>query len=109
MFISYNVHFKEAQLLAVSLIFIVLLLAVRKRGAGADLAVSVQPFLHHLGDQGVVTAAGALLHGDQEASVCHAAVQPLPQELLLLLVISHLDVSKQHNTSTYTNIKVILS
>lgn len=79
-----------------SLIFIVVLLTVRERGAGVDLAVSVQPLLHHLGDQGVVTVAGALLHCDEEASIRHAAVQPLPQQLLLLLLVPHLLESKPH-------------
>lgn len=73
-----------------SLVFVLLFLAVGQRGTGADLAVSVQPLLHHLGDQGVVAAAGAFLHGSQHASFCHTAVQPFPQQLLLLLLVSHL-------------------
>lgn len=71
-----------------SLVLVLVLLTIRQGGAGADLAVSVQPLLHHLGDQGVVAAAGALLHGHQHASFSHAAVQPFPQQLLLLLLVS---------------------
>lgn len=71
-----------------SLVLVLLFLPIRQRGTGADLAVSVQPLLHHLGDQGVVAATGALLHGHQHASFSHAAVQPFPQQLLLLLLVS---------------------
>lgn len=74
-----------------SLIVVVLvLLAVRQGRAGPDLAVAVQPLLHHLGDQRVVAPAGALLHGHQDPSLGHAAVQPLPQQLLLLLLVAYL-------------------
>lgn len=71
-------------------VVVFLLLAVGQRGAGADLAVAVQPLLHHLSDERVVAAAGAFLKRNQNAALCHAAVQPLPQELLLLLFITHL-------------------
>ncbi|TNN63328.1 hypothetical protein EYF80_026430 [Liparis tanakae] len=60
------------------------------RGAGADLPVAVQPLLHHLGDERVAAAAGAFLERHQDAALRHAAVQPLPQQLLLLLLIPHL-------------------
>lgn len=74
-----------------SLVVVVLvLLAVRQGRAGPDLAVAVQPLLHHLGDQRVVAPAGALLHGHQNPSLGHAAVQPLPQQLLLLLLVAYL-------------------
>lgn len=71
-------------------VVVFLLLAVGQRGAGADLPVAVQPLLHHLSDERVVAAAGAFLKRNQNAALCHAAVQPLPQELLLLLFITHL-------------------
>lgn len=74
-----------------SLVVVVfLLLAVGQRGAGADLPVAVQPLLHHLGDKWVVAAAGAFLKSHQNPALRHAAVQPLPQQLLLLLFITHL-------------------
>lgn len=71
-------------------IIVLLLLAVGQRGAGADLPVAVQPLLHHLSDERVVAAAGAFLQCHQNAAFCHAAVQPLSKELLLLLFVSHL-------------------
>lgn len=75
---------------ASSLVVVVfLLLPVGQRGAGPDLPVAVQPLLHHLSDQRVVPAPRALLQGHEDAPVCHAAVQPLPQQLLLLLFITH--------------------
>lgn len=74
-----------------SLIVVVFLLfAIRQRGTGADLPVAVQPLLHHLGDKRVVAAAGALLKSHQDSTLRHTAVQPLPQQLLLLLFITHL-------------------
>lgn len=74
-----------------SLVFIVFLLfAVRQRGTGADLPVAIQPLLHHLGDEWVVAAAGAFLKSHQDPALRHTAVQPLPQQLLLLLFITHL-------------------
>lgn len=72
------------------IVVILVLLAVGQGRAGPDLAVAVEPLLHHLGDQRVVAAAGALLHGHQDPSLCHAAVQPLPQQLLLLLLVAYL-------------------
>lgn len=77
-------------------VVVFLLLAVGQRGAGADLPVAVQPLLHHLGDERVVAAAGAFLESDQNATFCHTAVQPLPQELLLLLLITHLKDRREH-------------
>jgi len=71
-------------------IVVLLLLAVGQRGAGADLPVAVQPLLHHLGDERVAAAAGALLKRHQNPALRHAAVQPLAQQLLLLLLIPHL-------------------
>lgn len=75
-----------------SLVVVLLLLfAVGQRRAGADLPVAVQPLLHHLRDERVVAAAGALLKGHQDPTLRHAAVQPLPQQPLLLLLITHLE------------------
>ncbi|KAG9346079.1 hypothetical protein JZ751_007897 [Albula glossodonta] len=70
-----------------SLVLVILiLLSVRQGCAGPDLPVAIQPLLHHLGDQGVVPPPGALLQCHQHPAVRHAAVQPLPQQLLLLLL-----------------------
>lgn len=66
------------------------LFAVRQRGAGSDLPVAVQPLLHHLRDERVVAPSGAFLEGYQDAALRHAAVQPLPQQFLLLLFVPHL-------------------
>lgn len=41
-------------------------------------------------DQGVVPPPRALLHGDEHAALRHAAVQPLPEQLLLLLLVAQL-------------------
>lgn len=91
----------------VSLVFVLLFLAVGQRRAGADLAVSIQPLFHHLGDQGVVAAAGALLHGGQHASLRHAAVQPFPQQLLLLLLVSHLRRGRREMHSQILVVKLL--
>lgn len=72
------------------IVVILVLLAVGQGRAGPDLAVAVEPLLHHLGDQRVVAPAGALLHGHENSSLRHAAVQPLPQQLLLLLLVAYL-------------------
>lgn len=74
-----------------SLIIVVFFLfAIRQRSAGSDLPVAIQPLLHHLGDEWVVAVAGAFLKSHQNAALCHTAVHPLPQQLLLLLFITHL-------------------
>lgn len=87
-----------------SLVVIVLLLfAVGQGRAGADLPVAIQPLLHHLGDERMVAAAGAFLKSHQDSAIRHTAVQPLPQELLLLLFITHLKEREKQTQDTYTN------
>lgn len=87
-----------------SLIIIVFLLfTIRQRGAGSDLPVAVQPLLHHLGDEWVVAVAGAFLKSHQNAALCHTAVHPLSQQLLLLFFITHL----MDNRNNYDNQKAL--
>lgn len=74
-----------------SLVFVVFVfLAVRQGRARPDLPVAVQPLLDHVRDQGVAAPPRAFLHGDQHATLGHAAVQPLTQQPLLLLLVAQL-------------------
>lgn len=98
-----------------SLVVIVFLLfAIRQRGTGADLPVAIQPLLHHLGDKWVVAAAGAFLKSHQDPALRHTAVQPLSQQLLLLLFITHLKekqmwpIRRNHITSPISGYRILL-
>lgn len=83
-----------------SLVLVVLLvLAVRERGTREHLPVSVQPLLQHLRDERVMSASAALLQRHQRPAVCHAAVQPLPEQTLLLLLTAHLKHTHTHTSS----------
>lgn len=93
-----------------SLIIIVFLLfTIRQRSTGSDLPVAIQPLLHHLGDERVVAVAGAFLKSHQNAALCHAAVHPLPQQLLLLLFITHLMDKRNNMTITSHRITTLNS
>lgn len=74
-----------------SFIFIIFVfLSIRQGCTGPDLPVAVKPLLHHLRDQGVTPPPSALLHGHENAPLRHTAVQPLPEQLLLLLLVTQL-------------------
>lgn len=74
-----------------SFVFVVFIfLSIRQGRARPDLPVAVQPLLDHVRDQGVAAPPRALLHGDQHAPLGHAAVQPLAQQPLLLLLVAQL-------------------
>lgn len=72
-----------------SFIFIIFVfLSIRQGCTGPDLPVAVKPFLHHLRDQGVISPPRALLHGHENTPLGHTAVQPLPEQLLLLFLVT---------------------
>ncbi len=88
-----------------SLVFVLLfLLSIGESWTSGELPVTVQPLLHHLSDKRVVPPPGALLHGHQNPALRNAAVHPLPQHPLLLLLRPHLtDQSQNTSTTAYKN------
>ena len=78
------------------IIITLVFLAIRKGSTRADLSVAIKPLLHHLGDQRMVAPARALLHGHQDPSFCHTAVQPLPKQLFLLFLVTYLQGEREN-------------
>lgn len=72
-----------------SFIFIIFVfLPIRQGCTRPDLSVAVKPFFYHLRDQRVISPPRALLHGHENSSLSHTAVQPLPEQLFLLFLIT---------------------